>query len=116
MLESAGRGKSGVLLVWTMKFVAAVGAEFAFAADAPDPFDAGSVADFPFVMHVIADSYHDTGTFMARDALGGRLHSDAEWGPFIMDEGFVGGTEAGPGIRCKWMRERKGKYVGGVTS
>jgi hypothetical protein len=62
------------------------------------------------MMHVIADGYHDTGSFMAGNALGGGLHGDAEGGPFIVDEGFVRGTEAGP----EKMLSGRGRKRGGL--
>jgi len=69
-----------------MQFVRTVGTEFTFSTSAPDPFDAGSIANFPLVVHVVAYSYHDTGTFMACDALCISLHAHAQACPFTADK------------------------------
>lgn len=79
-----------------MELVAAVGAEFAFSADTPYPFDTSTVPDFPFMMHIVTYGDNNTSAFVAGDSFGRGLHGHSEGSPFVMNQRFVGGTETSP--------------------
>lgn len=89
LLESSCCRETRVLLVWAVKLVAAVCAKLALPADSPDPFDASTVPNFPFVMHVVTYSNDDTSTLVTGNPLGGGLHGHTERCPFIMNQGFI---------------------------
>lgn len=55
-----------------------------------------SVSDFPQFVHVVTYCDDDAGTFVTSNAFGVVVHGDAEVSPFVVDEGLVGGAEAGP--------------------
>ena len=89
LLKRPRRREPSIQLLRTMQLICPISAELTLPARRPDPFDSRAIADFPFMMHVVADCDNGASALMTRDAFCGVFHGDAEDGPLVVDEGFV---------------------------
>jgi hypothetical protein len=74
-----------------MTLIHAIRAKLASSTHGSNPLDACAVTNLPTILHVRSNGDDDAGAFVASDAVRGGLHVE---GPFVVEEGFVGGAEA----------------------
>jgi hypothetical protein len=95
-LEGARRRQTRVQLLSAVKFIRAVGAEFATLARTHHPLDTGPVARLPQVLHVRVRENYFAGALVTSNTACGVGHLRTKGSPFVVQEGFVRGAKTGP--------------------